>query len=244
MLYIGSDLMDGKSVKTKAFKAAFPHTIPILAGFLFLGAAYGILMRTKGFSFVYPMIMSVTIFGGSLEFVTVSMLLSSFAPLETLIMTRMIQSRHLFYGLAMLDKYKGTGLKKLYLIFGMCDETFSVNCTADIPEGVDKGWFYFFVTLLNELYWFAGATVGGIFGGLISFETKGLDFVMTAMFVVIFLEQWFKEKHHLSAYIGIFSSVLCLFIFGADGFMVPTMICVLVFLTLFRKPIERGGSDL
>ena len=151
MLYIGSDLMDGKSVKTKAFKAAFPHTVPILAGFLFLGAAYGILMRTKGFSFVYPMIMSVTIFGGSLEFVTVSMLLSSFAPLETLILTLMIQSRHLFYGLAMLDKYKGTGLKKLYLIFGMCDETFSVNCTADIPEGVDKGWFYYFVTLLNEL---------------------------------------------------------------------------------------------
>lgn len=137
-------------------------------------------MRTKGFGFVYPMIMSITIFGGSLEFVTVSMLLSSFAPLETFIMTLMIQSRHLFYGLAMLDKYKDTGLKKLYLIFGMCDETFSINCTADIPDGVDKGWFYFFVTLLNELYWFVGATLGGVFGGLISFETKGIDFVMTA----------------------------------------------------------------
>ena len=129
--------MDGKSVKTKAFKAAFPHTVPILAGFLFLGAAYGILMRTKGFSFVYPMIMSVTIFGGSLEFVTVSMLLSSFAPLETLILTLMIQSRHLFYGLAMLDKYKGTGLKKLYLIFGMCDETFSVSTVRPTSR---KGW--------------------------------------------------------------------------------------------------------
>ena len=228
----------------KSLKAAFPHTVPILAGFLFLGMTYGIYMNVSGFNFVYPMLMSMTIFAGSVEFVTVNLLLGSFDPVQAFVMALMLNARHIFYGISMLDKFKGTGLKKIYLIFGMCDETFSVNCTADIPEGVDKGWFYFFVTLLNELYWFAGATVGGIFGGLISFETKGLDFVMTAMFVVIFLEQWFKEKHHLSAYIGIFSSVLCLFIFGADGFMVPTMICVLVFLTLFRKPIERGGSDL
>ena len=231
--------MDKKNIKRRALAAAFPHTIPILAGFLFLGAAYGILMRTKGFSFFYPMIMSITIFGGSLEFVTVSMLLSSFAPVETVIMTLMIQSRHLFYGIAMLDKYKGTGLKNLYLIFGMCDETFSVNCTADIPDGVDKGWFYFFVTLLNEFYWFAGATLGGIFGGLISFEAKGLDFVMTAMFVVIFLDQWVKEKHHFSAYIGLFSAAACLLIFGQEGFMIPAMICILVFLTAFRKPVEK-----
>ena len=242
-ILIGSDFVDKKNVKRRALAAAFPRTIPILAGFLFLGGAYGILMRTKGFGFVYPMIMSITIFGGSLEFVTVSMLLSSFAPLETFIMTLMIQSRHLFYGLAMLDKYKGTGLKKLYLIFGMCDETFSINCTADIPDGVDKGWFYFFVTLLNELYWFVGAALGGVFGGLISFETKGIDFVMTAMFVVIFLDQWFKEKHHFSAYIGLFSAAACLFIFGQDSFMIPTMICILLFLTAFRKPIENGAKE-
>ena len=243
MLYIGSDLMDGKSVKTKAFKAAFPHTVPILAGFLFLGAAYGILMRTKGFSFVYPMIMSVTIFGGSLEFVTVSMLLSSFAPLETLILTLMIQSRHLFYGLAMLDKYKGTGLKKLYLIFGMCDETFSVNYTADVPKDVDRGWFMFFVTLLNQIYWAAGPTLGGIFGSFITFDTKGLEFVMTALFVVIFLEQWLKDKNHFPALIGLGLSVLSLAVFGSSNFMLPAMFAILTALTILRKPFEKKGGE-
>ena len=181
-------------MKAKAFKAAFPHTVPILAGFLFLGAAYGIYMNVSGFGFWYPMIMSLTIFGGSLEFVAVSMLLAPFAPVQTFIMTLLIQARHIFYGISMLDKFKGLGRKKIYLIFGMCDETFSINCTAKIPEDVDRGWFMFFVTLLNQLYWVAGATIGGLAGSLLTFNTEGLDFVMTAMFVVIFLEQWKKEK--------------------------------------------------
>ena len=128
-------------MKRKALKAAFPHTIPIFTGFFFLGAAYGIYMSTSGFSFVYPMLMSLLIFGGSLEFVAVEMLLSPFAPVSVFVMAVLIQARHLFYGISMLDKFKGTGLKKFYLIFGMCDETFSVNYTADIPKDVDKGWF-------------------------------------------------------------------------------------------------------
>jgi hypothetical protein len=122
----------------------FNYIACFMTGFLFLGASYGILMKTSGFSFLYPLAMSLTIFGGSLEFVAVSMLLGSFAPLQTLIMTLLIQARHLFYGVAMLDKYKGTGWKKLYLIFGMCDESFSINCSTEIPEEVDKGWFMFF----------------------------------------------------------------------------------------------------
>ena len=145
-------------MKRKALKAAFPHTVPILTGFWFLGLAYGIYMNISGFSFWYPMLMSLTIFGGSLEFVAVSMLLAPFAPLQTLIMTLMIQARHLFYGIAMLDKYKGTGRKKFYLIFGMCDESFSINCTAQIPADVDRGWFMFFVTALNQFYWVSAAT--------------------------------------------------------------------------------------
>lgn len=233
-----------KATIIKAAKQAFPFTIPIFAGFWFLGLTYGIYMNVSGFSFVYPMLMSITIFGGSLEFLAVEMLLSAFAPLQTLIMTLMIQARHLFYGIAMLDKYKGIGWKRFYIIFGMCDESFSINYAAQIPEGVDKGWFMFFVTLFNHFYWFSGSTLGGILGSLISFNTEGLDFVMTAMFVVIFLDQWLKEKKHYTAVVGVGVSVLCLVIFGADSFMVPTMVCILCFLTVFRKPLEKAGGTL
>ncbi|MDO4553902.1 MAG: AzlC family ABC transporter permease [Lachnospiraceae bacterium] len=227
-------------MKSKALKAAFPYTIPIFAGFWFLGLAYGIYMNVSGFNFLYPMLMSLTIFGGSLEFVAVTMLLAPFAPIQSLIMTLIIQARHLFYGISMLDKFKGMGWKKFYLIFGMCDETFSINYTADIPEEVDRGWFMFFVTLLNHFYWFSGATIGGLLGSLISFDTTGLDFVMTAMFVVIFMEQWMKEKKHYTAFIGLISTILCRIIFGVDNFMIPTMLCILVCLTAFKESIERN----
>ena len=156
--------MKPSEVRMRALRAAFPHTIPIFAGFCFLGITYGIYMNVSGFSFVYPMLMALTIFGGSLEFVAVTMLLGTFAPLQTLIMTLMIQARHLFYGIAMLDKYKGLGWKRYYLIFGMCDESFSINYTAQVPQGVDRGWFMFFVTLLNQAYWVLGATLGGLLG--------------------------------------------------------------------------------
>ena len=223
----------------KAFKFAFPKTLPIFAGFWFLGMSYGILMRVKGFSFVYPLLMSMTIFGGSLEFIAVSMLLSTFAPLQTFLVALVIQLRHLFYGVSMLEKYKGMGWKKPYLIFGMCDESFSINYSTEIPEDIDKGWFYFFVTLLNQIYWVTGATIGGLLGNLITFNTEGLSFVMTAMFVVIFIDRWLKEKQHISSVIGLGVSLLCLVIFGNDSFMIPTMICIVVMLTLFRKPIEE-----
>lgn len=223
----------------KAFKKAFPYTIPILAGFWFLGCAYGIYMNVSGFSFVYPMIMGLVIFGGSLEFVAVQMLLSTFAPLQVLIMTLLIQARHLFYGLSILDRYKGLGWKKAYLIFGLCDETFSINYTADIPEDVDRGWFMFFVTLLNHLYWVSGAALGGLIGSHLHFDTNGISFVMTAMFVVIFMEQWMKEKRHTSACIGLGAATVCLILFGADSFMIPTMAVILSLLVILRKPLER-----
>lgn len=228
--------------RLRALRAAFPHTLPVLAGYLFLGMAYGILMRVSGFSFLYPMCMALSIYGGSLEFVAVSMLLSQFAPLQTLMMALMIQARHLFYGLAMLDRYKGTGWKKFYLIFSMSDETFAVNGSVDIPAGLDKGWFYFWVSLLDQSYWVTGATLGALLGSLITFNTEGLDFVMTAMFVVIFLDQWLKEKRHITAVIGLAASLGCLLIFGSQSFLIPTMICILVLLIVFRKPIEQAGG--
>lgn len=235
----------GKMLK-KAFRAAFPHTIPIFAGFLFLGITYGIYMNVSGFSFWYPMLMSLTVFAGSVEFVAANMLLGAFHPLQALAVTLMINARHLFYGISMLDKYRGTGLKKIYLIFGMCDESFSINYTAKIPEGVDRGWFMFFVTLLNHCYWFMGAALGGIFGSFIHFNTEGLDFVMTAMFVVIFMEQWMKGEHmgpdHISSLMGIGLSVVCLAVFGAEGFMIPAMAAILGGLTLLRRPLGKGGG--
>lgn len=235
--------MKEKRAWKNALKAAFPHTIPIFAGFWFLGLTYGIYMNVSGFCFWYPMLMSLTIFAGSAEFVAVNMLLGAFNPLQALAMTLMINARHLFYGLSMLDRYRGNGWKDFYLIYGMCDESFSINYTAKIPQGIDRGWFMFFVTLLNHLYWFFGATLGGIFGSLIHFNTEGLDFVMTAMFVVIFLEQWLKEKQHTSSLIGLAGSLICLVVFGADRFIIPAMLAVLALLTFLRRPLEKRSSE-
>ena len=200
-------------------------------------------MNASGFSFWYPMLMSLTIFAGSIEFVTVNLLLGAFHPVQALAMALMINARHLFYGISMLEKYQGAGLKKFYLIFGMCDESFSINYTADIPKYVDRGWFMFFVTALNHLYWFTGATLGGIFGSLINFSTEGLEFVMTAMFVVIFLESWLKEKRRASALIGISISAICLIAFGSEDFIIPAMLAMIGVLTLLRKPLEKGGDE-
>lgn len=154
-------------------------------------------------------------------------------------MTLMINARHLFYGVSMLDKFKGTGWKKFYLIFGMCDESFSINYTAEIPEGVDRGWLMFFVTLLNHLYWFTGQPLAGSLA-LIHFNTEGLEFVMTAMFVVIFMEQWLKEKKHTSALLGLGISLLCLIAFGSENFIIPSMIAILGAVTLLKTPLTKG----
>ena len=232
-------------MKTKAFRAALPYTLPICVGFLFLGMSYGFLMRSQGFSFVYPMLMSLFIFAGSMEFVTANLLLMpTFQPLHAFLLTLMVNARHLFYGLSMLDKFQNLGWKKPYLIFGLCDETFSIHCAVPPPEGVDRGWFMFFVTLLNQLYWVSGSTLGGIFGSLIKFNTDGLEFVMVAMFVVIFMEQWLKEKNHTSAVVGIVLSVLCLMVFGSEDFIIPSMIAILGVLTLMRGTLDKKEGEL
>lgn len=234
--------MNKHTVIKRSFLTAFPYTLPILAGFLFLGITYGIYMNVSGFSFVYPMMTSMLVFAGSAEFVLVNMLLGVFDPIQTFFMILMINARHLFYGISLLEKYSGTGIKKFYLIFGMCDESFSINCSVDIPEDADKGWFMFFVTLLNQTYWVTGATLGGIFGSFISFNTEGLDFAMTAMFVVIFLEQLLKEKNHLNSALGIVLPVVSLLIFRKDKFIIPAMLMIFAALLLLRKPLEKGGA--
>ncbi|MEC0184635.1 azaleucine resistance protein AzlC [Paenibacillus peoriae] len=226
-----------------AFKSAFPPTLPILAGFLFLGIAYGILMNISGFGAGYAILMALFIFAGSMEFVAVHLLLGPFNPLDALLMTLMVNARHLFYGISMLEKYRGTGFKKFYLIFGLCDESFSINYTANIPKEVDKGWYMFFVTLLNHSYWVLGAAIGGIFGSLVRINMEGLEFVMTALFVVIFIEQWMKESTHHSALLGLGISILCLLIFNSENFIVPSMIGLLIVLSLMRKSLDRKTGE-
>ncbi len=232
-----------KTNHKQIIKAAFPCTIPILTGFLFLGLTYGIYMHASGFSFWYPMFTSMTVFAGSIEFITVNMLLGAFNPLQALLMALMINARHIFYGISMLDKFKGLGWKKIYLIFGMCDETFSINYTVDIPDNLDRGWFMFYVTLFNQCYWVLGATLGGLFGSLISFNLEGLDFVMTAMFVVIFMDQWLKETKHTSSYLGLMASLLSLIIFGKDYFIIPAMIMIVFCLLVFKRKFIVGEKQ-
>lgn len=228
----------------KAFQYAYPHTLPILAGFLFIGTAYGIYMNSEGFSPLYPAFMSASIFAGSMEFVTASLLQHAFNPLYAYFITLIVNSRHLFYGISMLKKYNHTGRKKFYLIFGMCDETFSINCTAQIPETISKEWFFFFVTLLDHLYWIIGAAVGGLLGSMIRFNTNGIEFVMNALFLVIFIEQWQRDTIHLNACLGLLIPSFCLFLFGAEYFMIPSMIGILASLSFLRRILEKRSPKI
>ncbi len=227
-----------------ALRAAFPKTIPILAGFLFLGMTYGIYARVSGLSPWFPILMSMLVFAGSMEFVAVELLLGAFHPLLALGMTLMINARHLFYGLSMLDKYRSVGWKRFYLIFGMCDESFSINCSTEVPEGIDRNCFMFFVTLLNQSYWIAGTTLGALIGSLVTFSTEGIDFVMTAMFVVIFLEGWLKERSHFSSLLGLGITLICRILFGTRWFLLVAMPILLVILLLrgYRNQWQGGET--
>lgn len=219
----------------KAFKAALPSSLPICLGFLFVAMSYGFLMRTKGFPAIYPIAMSALIYAGSMEFVTIELLLSSFSPLHAFLLTLAVNARHIFYGISMLEKYKGVGAKKFYLIFGMCDETFAINSGVTPPEDVDRGLFMFFVTLLNHIYWVSGAAIGALLGGLVNFEIKGIDFLMTALFVVMFVGKLEEKKNILPAVAGVICTLVCLLIFGADNFMIPSMITITAFLALAKN---------
>lgn len=231
------------NVRRAALRYALRQTLPILTGFLFIGLGYGVYMNVLGFSFWYPLFMSALIFGGSLEFIAATLLLSPFAPVQIFLLALMIQARHLFYGLSMFKKYGGTGWKKPYLIFGMCDESFAINYTTKVPSGIDAGWFMFFVTLLNHIYWVAGAAIGGLVGGRLPFNTDGISFVMTAMFVVIFIEQWINDPQHYTAVLGLGAASLCLAVWGRDAFMIPTMLVILVVCLLARPYLDRRAAQ-
>ena len=226
-------------MRRKALRAAFPYTLPICVGFLFMGMSYGFLMHSQGFPLLYPVLMSIFIFAGSMEFLTVELLLSAFAPLHAFLLALMVNARHLFYGLTVLEKFQGMGWKKPYLIFGLCDETFSIHCAVDPPPGVDKGWFYFFITLLDQSYWVAGSVVGALLGQLLPMDTTGLEFVMTALFVVIFLNQWDQQTDHRPALIGAGCALACLALFGSEHFLLPAMGLMVLCLAPARPKTEK-----
>ena len=222
-----------------ALRHAFRASLPIMAGYGFLGVTYGIYMHELGFSFVYPMLLAITVYAGSAEFLIGNMLLGCFSPVQTLLMILMVNARHLFYGLSMLDRYRGLGWKKFFLIFGMSDETFALTSAASVPGGVDRGWYLLWITWLDELYWVVGAAVGGLIGPLITFNLHGLDFVLTAMFTSIFVDNWLRERSHASSISGLVICGMCLVMFGPDRFIIPSMALMLIFLTLMRGRIDR-----
>lgn len=231
----------------RELRAAFPKTIPVLFGYVFLGITYGILMATNGFPLWLPILTAAVIYTGSMEFLLVSILMSAFNPLSAFVTALMVGARHLFYGIAMLPKYRGSGPLKFYLIYTTSDETFALNYDAEIPEGLNAAHYYFFVSLLDQCYWIAGAAIGGLCGSLIHFNTEGLDFVMTAMFVSIFMNQWLKDRDgkqsHAPELIGVGCAALSLAIFGADRFIVPAMILILAVLALGKKKLEKAGAE-
>lgn len=222
-----------------SFKAALKCSLPVCVGFLFIAISYGFMMRSRGFSVIYPILMSMFIYAGSMEFVTVELLLTGFNPLHAFLLTLMVNARHLFYGISMLEKYKGTGWKKFYLIYGMCDETFSINCSITPPDNADRGWFMLFVTMLNHMYWVLGATIGALLGNVIHFNTTGIEFVMTSLFVVMLVNQWEENKDHRPAVIGIGCAALSLLIFGRDNFMIPAMAAIIVVLSIVEGKAVR-----
>jgi len=210
-----------------------------MAGYLFLGMVFGIILGSRGYHFGWAVLMSVFIYAGSMQFVTVNLLTSAFDPLSALLITLVVNARHLFYGISMLRKYNGTGVKKPYLIAGLTDETYSILCSTEAPEGVDSASFMFLVTLLNQIYWVTASFAGGLLGSFFTFDTSGIDFVMTALFIVIFINQWKSQKEHMPAITGVVVSVVCLIIFGPDNFIIPSMVLITIVLTILRNTIER-----
>ena len=219
-------------------KYALKQSLPVMAGYLVLGMGFGILLKTKGYGVGWAFFMSLSIYAGSIQYIAIDLLAGGATVLTAALMTFMVNARHLFYGISMIERYRDTAPYKPYLIFGLTDETYSLVCSGDVPDGVEKKKYYFFLTLFNQCYWIIGSVVGSLIGNLINFNTAGIEFSMTALFLVIFTEQWKSAGKHISAVVGAGTSIICLLIFGADNFLIPSMIAITVILTLLRRKGE------
>ena len=220
----------------RIFKKAFLDTVPVLTGYLALGFGFGILLKSGGYSVLLAFVMSLTIYAGSMQYVAIGLLSGGASLITTAVTTFMVNARHIFYGISMLDRYKSTGLRKIYLFFSLTDETYSLLCHDDPKMSEeDRPNYYLTVSLLNQSYWVIGCTLGAVVGSLVKFNTDGIDFVLTALFVTVFVEQWLSTKKHSPALIGVFSSVLCLVIFGADNFLIPSMLLIALLLCILKE---------
>ena len=220
----------------KTVKQAFVSTIPVMTGYLVLGFGFGIILKANGYETILAFVMSTFIYAGSMQYVAVGLLAGGASLITVALTTLMVNARHLFYGISMLDKYKNTGKIKPYLIFALTDETYSLLCNdnPDIPTEEKKN-YYFFVSLLNQIYWIVGSVSGAVVGSLVKFDTKGIDFALTALFITIFLEQWLTTKKHSPAVIGVAVSAICLIIFGSEKFLIPAMLVILLLLCLYKE---------
>lgn len=227
----------------KTVKLAFLKSLPVMAGYIVLGIGFGILLKDAGYGLIWSFLMSLTIYAGSMQYVGVSLLTAGASLITVALTTLMVNARHLFYGLSMVEKYKGAGKKKPYLIFSLTDETYSLLCSDDIPEGVQRHGYQFFVSLFDQSYWILGSVLGSLLGTILPFDTAGIDFSMTALFVTVFVEQWLTAKNHLPAIIGLAASIACLLIFGADSFLLPTMIVITLALLFMKNTKAMGGED-
>ncbi|MDD3223404.1 MAG: AzlC family ABC transporter permease [Clostridium sp.] len=223
----------------KAIKAAFPNTIPVMLGYISVGMAFGLLFEKSGYNLLWAILMSIVVYAGSMQFIAINLLTGGAGFVEIALMTLFVNIRHLFYGLSFIDKFKDMGGKKTYMIYSLTDETYSLLCSVKVPEGVNNNLFLFCISFLNQMYWIIGTIIGAALGSLIKFNTKGIDFAMTALFVVIFIEQWSSYKTHIPVIIGILSTVASLVIFGPNNLVLPAMILIVINLMIFSKQIER-----
>lgn len=227
----------------RTFKRAFRDSLPILAGYLALGFGFGVLLESKGYSFWWAILMACTMFAGSGQYAGVDFLAGGATILTTAFMTLIINARHFFYGFSLLDKYKGMGAVKPYLIFGLTDETYSVVSSAQLDDTISKRKYYFFLTALDHLYWITGCTLGAIIGGVLPFSNEGIDYAMTALFIVIMVEQWLSTKEHLPAILGVATTAVCLFAFGPDMFIIPAMTLIAFELVILRRKLDKTQPE-
>ena len=226
----------------KALKQAFISTIPVMIGFLFIGIAFGLLLSDAGYGFPWGIAMAVVVYGGSLQFALIPLITSQASLLTVAVMSLSISSRQMFYGLSLIERFKQMGKKALYMVYSLCDETYSV-LVSDIPEGIDRQKFDFYAAVLDMVYWAVGCGLGNLFGAMITFDTTGIDFAMTALFIVICTEQWLGSKNHLPAVTGVVCAVISLIIFGRDSFILPALATSMIILMLIRNKVEVKENE-